>query len=129
MDQNRQNREGAFEVKSILFSANHSFKYRIDGLQVGRVSSQVNFCLCPRFGSKDSLGAEVILHIASAVHGILGVTTFELLEYLRVRLTCDISQYIQAPTVRHSDTDLFQSIICGRGDNRVKEWNNRFAAL
>ncbi len=56
-----------------------------------------------------ALGAEVVLHVAGALHGLRVLRALELAEDLAVGLAGDVGQHVEAAAVGHADRDLVEA--------------------
>ena len=57
-----------------------------------------------------ALGAEVVLHVAGALHGARVDVALELAEDLAVALADDVGQHVEPAAVRHADGDLVEAV-------------------
>ena len=76
-----------------------------------------------------ALGAQVVLHVAGALHRPRVDVALELAEDLRVRLAHDVGQHVQPAAVRHADADLLQPGVGRLLADLVQQGDRRLAAL
>ena len=104
--QERQDIEGPVAGELVLLRAHDPLEHRIDGLEVGRVRCDVDLGLVAVEAAVGAARAQVVLHIAGALDGLLAVVAFELGEDLGVGLARDIGEHVEATAVRHADGHL-----------------------
>ena len=95
-------------VEHVLLGAGDALEHRVDRLEVRGVRGHRD--LDPRAGAGDelALGAEVVLHVAGALHGARVDVALELAEDLRVLLADDVGQHVEAAAVGHAHRDLVE---------------------
>ncbi len=76
-----------------------------------------------------ALGAEVVLHVAGALHRARVLRALELAEDLAVGLARDVGEHVQAAAVRHADGDLVEAGLGGALQDLVEQGDGRLAAL
>src|SRR5919198_45510 len=116
-------------VDDVLLGADDALDDRVDRLQVGGVGGQRDRDLLAVQAGEGALGAQVVLHVAGAVHRLRVEVALELAEDLRVRLSDDVRQNVQAAAVGHADDDLVQAGLRRAVDHRVEQRDDRLAAL
>ena len=116
-------------VDDVLLGADDALDDRVDRLQVGGVGGQRDLDLLAVQAGEGALGAQVVLHVAGAVHRLRVEVALELAEDLRVRLADDVREDVQAAAVGHADDDLVQAGLGGRVDDRVEQRDDGLAAL
>ncbi|CAB4850800.1 unannotated protein [freshwater metagenome] len=130
MKKNWQHREHVPPRQDVLLGAHDSLEHGVHGFKVRGVGREIDGHFSARLGGEGTARAEVVLHVSGALHGPLDLeVALELAEYLAVRLSGDVGEHVQAPSVRHADARLVQAALGRRGDDRVHEWDHRFGAL
>ena len=83
----------------------------------------------PGAGGELALGAEVVLHVAGALHGARVDVALELAEDLAVGLADDVGEHVEPAAVRHADGDLVEAGLGGRLADLVDQRDRGLAAL
>src|SRR5690606_4572033 len=78
---------------------------------------------------EDALGAEVVLHVARALHALRVEVALELREDLRVALAGDVGHHVETAAVGHADADLVEAVLRRLRQDRVEQRDERLAAL
>lgn len=113
----------------VLLGAGDALDDRVDGLQVRGVGGERDLDLLTVQAGEGALGAQVVLHVAGAVHRLRVEVALELPEDLRVGLADDVGQDVQPAAVGHADDDLVQPRLGGRVEHRVQQRDDGLAAL
>ncbi len=82
-----------------------------------------------RAGGELALGAEVVLHVAGALHRARVDVALELAEDLAVLLADDVGEHVEPAAVRHPDGDLVEPALGGRLADLVDQRDGGLAAL
>ena len=93
------------------------------------VGGQVDRHLLAGGGDEGALGAEVVLHVARALHGLRVLRALELAEDLAVGLAGDVGQHVEAAAVGHADRDLVEAGLGRALQDLVEQRDGRLAAL
>src|SRR3569833_2112027 len=130
VDEDRHDGEPALaDVQDVLLGADDALGDRVDGLQVARVGHQRRADLRAVAGHEVAVGAQVVLDVAGALRAARVEVALELTEDLAVGLADDVGQDVEAAPVGHADDDLVEVFLCGAGDRRVEQRDQRLAAL
>ncbi len=130
VDEDRQHGEAvAAQVDAVLLGPHDALEHRVDRLEVRRVGRQVHLRGGAGLGREHALGAEVVLHVAGALHALRVELALELLEDLAVALARDVGQHVEAAAVRHADADLVEPALGGARQDGVEQRDDRLAAL
>jgi hypothetical protein len=104
VDQQRQDRVGARRsVDHVLHRPHHAFDHGVDGLEVRRVGGQLHGHDPTTAAGEGALGAEVVLHIARALHHVGVDVALELVEDLADRLAHHVGQHVEPAAVSHAE--------------------------
>ena len=101
----------------------------VDGFEVRWVGGQRDRHLFARWRGEGTGLAEVILHVARALHGVSGNGAFELLEELAVILTDDVDQNVESSSVSHAEDNIGDVFVGSAGEQSVEQRNGALAAL
>ena len=126
---NRKDVENALAGELILLRADDTLEHRVYRFEMRRVCCEVHRGMRAIVGNESSFGAEVVLHIARALHGFLAVVALELAEDLRVRLAGNVGQHVEATAVRHADRHLEDVVVRGLDQEGIEERNQGLSAL
>ena len=103
VEQERQDVEGPVAGKLVLLGAHDALEDGIDRLEMGRIRCDVDLGLVAVEAPVGAARAQVVLHVAGALNGLLAVVALELSEDLGVGLARDVGQHVEATTMRHAD--------------------------
>ena len=104
VQQHRQHGEALLAlVDAVLLGADDALEHRVDRLEVRRVGGQVDLGLAAVRGGELALGAEVVLHVAGALHRPRVLVALELAEDLAVGLAGEVGEHVEPAAVRHAD--------------------------
>ena len=130
MHQHGEHGEHATAWQSVLLGADDTLEHGVDRLEVGRVGGEIDRDELPALGGEDALGAEVVLHVARALHGPLDLeVALELAEDLAVGLACHVGQHVEATAVRHPDADLVEPVHRGGREDGVHQRDDRLGTF
>src|SRR5438552_2522846 len=116
-------------VQVLLLGAHHALDDRVDRLQVARVGGQREVDLPPRARGVVARVAEVILDVAVPGRLLGEQTPLELRDDHLVGLAEHVGEHVDPPAVRHAEDHLLDAERAGVLDHRVKEGDERVAAL
>ena len=125
----RQHRERLALVEHVLLGAGDALEHRVDGLEVRGVRRDRDLDLVAGVGEELTLGAEVVLHVAGALHRPRVDVALELAEDLAVALADDVGQHVEPAAVGHPDGDLVEAGLGGRLADLVDQRDRGLAAL
>ena len=121
VQEQRQDVERAIARELVLLRAHDALENRVDGFEMRGVGGDVHERLVPVDAAVGPARAQVVLHIAGALHGLVAVVALELGEDLRVGLAGDIGEDVEAATMRHADGDLDDVITRCGGEDLVEQ--------
>ena len=127
--EDRQHRERLGVVDRVLLGADHADDDRVDRLEVARVGGQLDRDVLAGAGHELAALAEVVLHVARALHRVGVDLALELLEDLVVALADDVREHVEAAAVGHADDRAVELGVGGRLEDGVEDRDGRLGAL
>ena len=115
-------------VVVMLNSTRFPQDHRIFGFQVRRVGHKGKLDAFTGRRRSLKIHAEMVLNVSRAFIRSFGGPT-ELTEDGFVRFPDHVAEDVQAPTVRHTNDDVFHPIVDAPIDQRLHAWHQRLAAL
>ena len=129
VEQDRQHREAVGPVDLVLACPDHAEHHRIDGLEVRGVGGQLHLDVGARPADVLPDRAEVVLHVARALHRRRIDVALELPEDLVVALADDVGQHVQPTAVRHAEHRAVEPVLgCGT-EHGVEDGDRALGAL
>ena len=131
VDQNRDDLRTLRRVAAVaLACSRHADDNGIHGLEMARVCAQahLDFCAGRQHVARVHV-AEVILHIAVAIHGVRDEIRIEFPEHEAVGLPQKLHDDREPPAMRHAHRDLLHAEARAIFQHRIERRDERFAAL
>ena len=113
VQEQREDVEGLVAWELILLGPDDAFEDGVDCLEVGGISGDVDQGFVTVEAAVGPTGAQVVLHVARALHRLLAVVALELREDLGVGLARDVGKDIEPAAVRHADRNFHDAVARG----------------
>ena len=117
MDEDRAARGTTRRVDLVLARAGHAHHDRVDRLEVARVGGELDRDARPARRLVLAARAEVVLHVAGALHRRRVDVALELLEDLVVALADHVGEHVEPAAVGHADARSVEARVGGQRED------------
>ena len=108
-------------AKTVLLRPDQAFDHRIHGFEMTGIERDRNQNFFARGGGVHAARAEMVFHVAGALHAIRVGLTFEFGENLRHRFTNHVGEHVQPAAMRHADDGFVHVLVGGALQNFVED--------